>query len=42
MSSEAVKPYIDQGYTLIAVGVDVLFAGSAAADVLSVLQKPTE
>lgn len=42
VSSEAVKPYMDQGYTLITVGVDVVFAGLAAADALSALQNSTK
>lgn len=42
VSSEAVLPYMNNGYTLITVGVDVLFAGSAAADVLSGLRKSAD
>ncbi len=42
VSPAAVKPYIDQGYTLITVGVDVLFTQSAAANVLAALQHPGE
>ena len=37
INAEAVKPYIAQGYTLIAVGVDVLFASSAAMSTLAAL-----
>ncbi|MCI0654130.1 MAG: aldolase/citrate lyase family protein [Methylococcaceae bacterium] len=39
VSPAAVKPYMDQGYTLITVGVDVLFAQSAAADALAALRE---
>jgi len=35
INAEAVQPYIDQGYTLIAVGVDVLFASNAATSTLA-------
>ncbi|MGH8547539.1 MAG: HpcH/HpaI aldolase family protein [Methylococcales bacterium] len=42
VSPAAVKPYMEQGYTLITVGVDVLFARSSAADALGALRKPGE
>jgi len=34
LSAEAVKPYIERGYTLIAVGVDVVLMGEAAKQLL--------
>jgi 2-keto-3-deoxy-L-rhamnonate aldolase RhmA len=39
VSPAAVKAYLEQGYTLITVGVDALFAQSAAMDVLSALRR---
>ncbi len=39
VSPDAVKAYLGQGYTLVTVGVDVLFVRSAAMDVLSVLRR---
>lgn len=41
VNPESVKPYMEQGYSLITVGVDVLFAQSSARDVLSAL-RPVE
>ncbi len=38
VSAEAVKPFLAQGYTLVAVGVDVLFASKSAAETLQSLQ----
>ena len=40
-SPDAVKPYIEQGYTLIAVGGDVTMLGQAARSVLAELQQET-
>jgi 2-dehydro-3-deoxyglucarate aldolase/4-hydroxy-2-oxoheptanedioate aldolase len=37
VSAEAVAPYIGQGFTLIAVGVDVLFLSAAAKETLAKL-----
>jgi 2-dehydro-3-deoxyglucarate aldolase len=34
LSAEAVRPYIERGYTLIAVGVDVVLMGEAAKQLL--------
>jgi len=34
LTAEAVKPYIDQGFTMIVVGVDTVLLGSAAAGLL--------
>ncbi len=42
VSPAAVQPYIDQGYTLITVGVDVLFTQSSAANALSALRQRGE
>jgi 2-keto-3-deoxy-L-rhamnonate aldolase RhmA len=42
VSPAAVEPYIAQGYRLITVGVDALFAQSAAADALAALRKPAD
>lgn len=42
VSPDAVKPYMDRGYSLITVGVDVLFAGSAAGHALAALRQPAE
>jgi len=38
-NAEAVKPFIDQGYSLIAVGMDVLFLGTLAQQTLAALRK---
>lgn len=38
VSVNAVKPYMDKGYTLITAGVDTLFLGSAAKRVVSALK----
>jgi 2-keto-3-deoxy-L-rhamnonate aldolase RhmA len=38
LSAEAVKPYIDQGYTLITAGVDTLLMAQAAKTLLTALQ----
>ena len=38
MSAEAVKPYIEQGYTLITVGIDTVLLGNAARQVLAQLK----
>jgi 2-keto-3-deoxy-L-rhamnonate aldolase RhmA len=38
VTAEAIQPYIDRGYTLIAGGVDTLFLGSAARKMLSELR----
>ncbi len=40
VSAEAVKPFLAQGYTLVAVGVDVLFASKSATETLQSLQYP--
>ena len=40
ISPEAVQPYMDQGFTLITVGVDTLMLGQAAAQILARL-RPT-
>jgi len=37
-SSDAVRPYIEKGYTLITVGVDTMMLGQAAKTMLSVLK----
>ncbi len=42
ISAEAVQPYLDQGYSLIAVGVDVLFASKGATETLNSLRNPNE
>ena len=36
--AEAVKPYIDKGFTLIAVGTDTLMLGQAGREILSGLR----
>ncbi len=36
-TADAVKPYIDQGYALIAVGMDTLLLGRAAKDITAAL-----
>jgi 2,4-dihydroxyhept-2-ene-1,7-dioic acid aldolase len=41
INAGAVKPFIDQGFTLIAVGVDSLLLGNAAKDVLRSLKPET-
>ncbi|MGR9107569.1 MAG: HpcH/HpaI aldolase family protein [Gammaproteobacteria bacterium] len=41
VSPAAVRPYLDQGYRLITVGIDVLFAQTAAAEALAALRKPS-
>lgn len=38
VSPEAVKPYMNSGFTLITVGVDSLFLGQAAANALEMLR----
>ena len=38
VSAEAVKPYGDQGYTLLVAGVDVLFLGNGARKTLKEMQ----
>ncbi len=38
VSVAAVKPYIDQGYTLIVAGVDTIMLGQAAQGLLSELK----
>jgi 2-dehydro-3-deoxyglucarate aldolase len=40
LSAEAVKPYIEQGYTLITVGVDVVLMGEAAKQLLGRVRAP--
>lgn len=42
VSAEAVQPYLDRGYTLIAVGVDVLFASQSATETLQSLRSRDE
>jgi 2-dehydro-3-deoxyglucarate aldolase len=37
-SSDAVRPYIEKGYTLITVGVDTMMLGQAAKTMLSMLK----
>jgi len=37
-SSDAVRPYIEKGYTLISVGVDTMMLGQAAKSVLATLK----
>jgi 2-keto-3-deoxy-L-rhamnonate aldolase RhmA len=39
LNAAAVQPYIERGFTLIAVGIDVLFLSSAASVVLSELAR---
>jgi len=38
-TTEAVKPYIDNGYTLIAVGMDTLLLGNAAKKITALLKE---
>ncbi len=38
VTPEAVKPYMEQGFNLIAVGVDVAFLGTAASEALTLLK----
>lgn len=38
-STDAVKPYLDKGYTLIVVGVDTIMLGKAGQRILSVMSK---
>ncbi len=38
VSAAAVKPYIDQGYTLIVAGVDTLMLGQAARGIVTALK----
>jgi len=38
VTAAAVEPYIDRGYTLITAGVDTLFLGAAARDLLATLK----
>ena len=40
VSAAAVAPYIENGYTLIVAGVDSLFLGGGARDILSQLRQP--
>ena len=43
LSAEAVKPYIEQGFTMIVVGVDTVLLASAAGSLLSAVRSlPTE
>jgi 2-keto-3-deoxy-L-rhamnonate aldolase RhmA len=35
VTADAVKPYIERGYTLITAGVDTLFLGQAAGNLLA-------
>jgi 2-keto-3-deoxy-L-rhamnonate aldolase RhmA len=37
-TAEAVKPYIDSGYTVIAVGIDTLLLGNAAKSITALLK----
>ncbi len=37
-SAEAVKPHIDNGYTLIAVGIDTLLLGNAARSIIAAVK----
>ena len=41
VTAEAVKPYIDKGYTLIVSGVDTLLLGTSAKRLLSKLRGET-
>ena len=41
ISSEAVGPYVEKGYTLITVGVDTMMLGEAAKSVLAELKRDT-
>jgi 2-keto-3-deoxy-L-rhamnonate aldolase RhmA len=41
LSAEAVRPYIDLGFTLIVAGIDVLFLGAGAKGMLDALRHPT-
>ena len=38
VTADAVKPYVERGYTLIVAGVDTLLLGTAAANLLSELR----
>jgi 2-keto-3-deoxy-L-rhamnonate aldolase RhmA len=38
VSAAAVKPYIDQGYTLIVAGVDTILLGQAARELVAELK----
>jgi 2-keto-3-deoxy-L-rhamnonate aldolase RhmA len=37
-SAEAVQPYIQTGYTLVAVGIDTLLLSDAAKNITSLLK----
>ncbi|MDZ7736748.1 MAG: aldolase/citrate lyase family protein [Gammaproteobacteria bacterium] len=39
ISADAVRPYMENGFTLITVGVDSLFLGQAAAGALTELRE---
>jgi 2-keto-3-deoxy-L-rhamnonate aldolase RhmA len=41
VSADAVKPYIEKGYTLIIAGVDTLMLGQAAQSILADLKPDT-
>jgi len=38
VDADAVTPYIDLGYTLIAVGLDTLFLGKSAQQTIKLLR----
>ena len=38
-TAEAVRPFVEQGYTLVAVGMDTLYMGTAAGQTLAALKK---
>jgi 2-keto-3-deoxy-L-rhamnonate aldolase RhmA len=38
VSADAVKPYIEKGYTLIVAGVDTMMLGQAARGILTQLK----
>ena len=40
VDAAAVMPYVEQGFSLIAVGIDTLFLSTSAGNVLSALAKP--
>jgi len=42
VDAAAVRPYIERGFTLIAVGIDTLFLSTSAAKILSDLAEPAE
>jgi 2-dehydro-3-deoxyglucarate aldolase/4-hydroxy-2-oxoheptanedioate aldolase len=38
LSEESVKPYMENGYTLIAAGIDTMLIGEAAANIIRPLK----